>query len=92
MARLFPVLPFSVTLKPPLPTPSIGVPIDVNATRKTKSLSPRGYYQCGDMNHLVQDCSYYIDVYQLTLEQREELIEDLLPLKNAVLLEEEDFA
>jgi len=44
------------------------------------------------MNHLVQDCSYYIDVYQLTLEQREELIEDLLPLKNAVLLEEEDFA
>jgi len=44
------------------------------------------------MNHLVQDGSYYIDICQLTLEQWEELIEDLLPLKDAVLLEEEDFA
>jgi len=38
-----------------------------------------------------------MDVYQLTMEQREELIEDLLVLKDAVLmeescsLEEEDF-
>ena len=92
MVRLSPVLPLSVTLKPPLPTLSIGVLIDVDATRKTRSLSPWGYYQCGDMNHLVQDCSYYIDICQLTLEQWEELIEDLLPLKDVVLLEEEDFA
>jgi len=39
-----------------------------------------------------------MDVRQLTIEQQEELIEDLLVLKNAVLiekacpLEEEDFA
>jgi len=39
-----------------------------------------------------------MDVYQLTTEQREELIEDLLALKDAVLMEEscppeeEDFA
>jgi len=39
-----------------------------------------------------------MDVYQLTLEQQEELIEDLLALKDAVPLvesrppEEEDFA
>jgi len=29
-----------------------------------------------------------MDVYQLTSEQREELIEDLLTLKDAVLIEE----
>jgi len=29
-----------------------------------------------------------MDVYQLTMEQREELIEDLLVLKDAVLMEE----
>jgi len=29
-----------------------------------------------------------MDVYQLTLEQQEELIEDLLALKNVVLTEE----
>jgi len=39
-----------------------------------------------------------MDIHQLTTEQREELIEDLLALKDAVLieesclLEEEDFA
>ena len=31
-----------------------------------------------------------MDIHQLTLEQREELIEDLLALKDAVLSEESD--
>ena len=50
------------------------------------------------MNHVVRDCPYYIDIHQLTMEQQEELIEDLLMLKDAVLmkescsLKEEDFA
>jgi len=50
------------------------------------------------MNHLVQDCPHRIDICQLTSEQWEELIEDLLALKNIVPLEEscspeeEDFA
>ena len=50
------------------------------------------------MNHVVQDCPHCMDVRQLTSEQREESIEDLLALKDAVLLkessspEEEDFA
>ena len=72
--------------------------MDVNTTRKTKSLPPRGCYQCGDANHLVQDCPHRMDVRQLTAEQRKKLIEDLLALKDVVpteesclLEEEEDF-
>jgi len=99
VVRLPPALPLSVTPKPLLPAPSMGVPIDVDTTRKTRSLSPRGCYRCGDANHLVRDCPYHMDVYQLTSEQREELFEDLLALKDMVLIEEscplkeeEDFA
>jgi len=62
--------------------------MDVDATRKTRSLSPRGCYQCGDTNHLVRDCPHCIDIHQLTSEQWEELFEDLLALKDAVLIEE----
>jgi len=66
----------------------MGVPMDVNAIRRTRSLPPQGYYQCGDANHLVRDCPHHMDVCQLTSEQREELFEDLLALKDAVLIEE----
>jgi len=46
----------------------------------------------------VKDCPYRLDVRRLTAEQREELIEDLMALKDAVEEEEvcsapeEDFA
>ena len=72
--------------------------MDVNAARKARFLPPRGYYRCRDANHVVRDCPHRMDVCQLTTEQREELIEDLLALKDTVLmeescpLEEEDFA
>ena len=73
--------------------------MDVDTTRKTRALPPRGYYRCRDANHLVRDCPHRMDVRQLTAEQREELIEDLLALKDAVPIEEscppeeeEDFA
>ena len=62
--------------------------MDVDTTRKTRSLPPRGCYRCGDANHLVRDCPHRMDVCQLTAEQREELIEDLLALKDAVPIEE----
>jgi len=99
MARLPPVPPLPVTPKPPPPAPSMGIPMDVDTTRKTRALPPRGCYRCRDANHLVRDCPHRMDVRQLTVEQREELIEDLLALKDAVLIEEscppeeeEDFA
>ena len=42
VARLPPVLPLPVTPKPPLPTLSMGIPMDVDTTRKTRSLPLRG--------------------------------------------------
>jgi len=98
VVRLPPALPLPVAPKPPPPTPSMGVPMDVDATRKTRSLPPRGCYRCRDMNHVVRDCPHRMDVRQLTTEQWEELIKDLLALKDAVPVEEsgppegEDFA
>ena len=80
--------PPPVILKPPPTTLSMGVPMDVNVTRKARSLPPRGCYRCGDMNHIVQDCPHCLDVCQLTTEQRKELIEDLLVLKDAVPIED----
>ena len=88
IVRLPPVPPLLVTPKPPPPAPSMGVPMDVNATRRTRSLPPQGCYRCGDANHLVRDYPHRMDVCQLTSEQREELFEDLLVLKDAVLIEE----
>ena len=73
---------------PPPPAPFGGVPMDVDAVRKTRSLPPRGCYRCGEANHLVKDCPHHLDVRRLTAEQREELIEDLMALKDAVEEEE----
>jgi len=72
--------------------------MDIDAVRKTCSLPPRGWYRCGEANHLVKDCPHRLDVQRLTAEQREELIEDLMALKDTVEEEEvcsvleEDFA
>jgi len=62
--------------------------MDVDAVRKTRSLSPQGCYQCGEASHLVKDCPYRLDVQKLTVEQWEELIEDLMALKDTVEEEE----
>jgi len=58
--------------------------MDIDAVWKTCSLPPRGCYRCREANHLVKDCPYHLDVQRLTAEQREELIEDLMALKDAV--------
>jgi len=62
--------------------------MDVDAVQKTRSLLLRGCYQCREANHLIKDCSHCLDVQRLTAEQREELIEDLIALKDAVEEEE----
>ena len=75
-------------LPPPPSAPSGRIPIDVDAVRKTRFLPPQGCYRCREANHLVKNCPYHLDVWRLTAEQREELIEDLIVLKNAVEEEE----
>jgi len=62
--------------------------MDIDAVRKACSLPPQGCYQCGEANHLVRDCPHHLDVWKLTVEQQEELIEDLMALKDA--MEEEE--
>jgi len=62
--------------------------MDIDTVWKTRSLPLQGCYRCGETNHLVKDCSHHLDVQRLTTEQREELIEDLMALKDAVEKEE----
>jgi len=55
--RSLPAAPPSIPPRPPPPppTPSGGVPMDVDAVRKTRSLPLRGCYRCGEANYLVKD-------------------------------------
>ena len=82
-------LPQSILpLVPPRPTPPVpfrGIPIDVDAVRKIRSLLSRGYYWYRETSHLIKDCPYRLDIWKLTVEQREELIEDLMALKDTVV-------
>jgi len=54
--------PPPVILKPPPTTPSMGVPMDMDVTRKARSLPPSGCYRCRDVNHVVRDCPHHLDV------------------------------
>jgi len=62
--------------------------MDVDTVQKMHSLPPRGCYWCREANHLVKDYPYRLDIQRLTTEQREELIEDLMALKDIVEEEE----
>jgi len=62
--------------------------MDVDAVQKMCSLPLQDCYRCRETNHLVKDCPHRLDVWRLTTEQREELIEDLMALKDAVEKEE----
>jgi len=66
----------------------MGVLMDVDATKKARSLPPQECYQYRNTNHVVWDCPHCMDIYQLTTEQWKELIEDLLALKDVVLIKE----
>jgi len=62
--------------------------MDIDAVQKMRPLPPQGCYRCRETNHLVKNCPHCLDVRRLTTEQREELIEDLMALKDAVEEEE----
>jgi len=62
--------------------------MDVDVVRKARSLPLQEYYRCREANHLIRDCLHHLDIQKLTVEQQEELIEDLMALKDAVEEEE----
>jgi len=62
--------------------------MDVDTVRKACPTPPWECYRCREPNHLVKDCPYCLDIWRLTAEQQEELIEDLMALKDAVTEEE----
>lgn len=55
----------------------LGIPIDVNVAYKPHLIFVKECYHYGDPNHMVCDCPARLDVQQLTIEQQEELIENL---------------
>jgi len=59
--------------------------MDVDTVWKTRPAPLQGCYQCGEPNHLVKDCPHRLDVRRLTIEQREELIKDLMALKDVAV-------
>jgi len=66
--------------------------MDVDTVWKMCPTPLRGCYRCGEPNHLVKDCPHRLDVQRLTTEQQEELIKDLMALKDAVAEEEVGFS
>ena len=62
--------------------------MDVDTVQQTRPAPLRGCYRCGEPNHLIKDCPHHLDVRRLTAEQREELIEDLMALKDVAAEEE----
>jgi len=76
--------PSPVPPRPPPPVPFEGISMDVDIVWKTHSLPLQGYYRCREANHLVKNCPHHLDIQRLTMKQREELIEDLMALKDAV--------
>lgn len=75
----FPTPAVRTTPAPPLPTPHLPapVPMDVDAARR-RANTPPTCYRCGQTGHLRRDCSLRHDTRYMTLEEKEDVIQQLL--------------
>lgn len=74
--------PQQPAISKPLPP---GVPMDVDAARRAGKI-PGNCYRCGETGHRARDCPTGFDVRALSADARDELLEDLLALKDSAEL------
>jgi hypothetical protein len=64
-------------LPPPVPSFPAPVPMDVDAVRR-RTVHPQTCYQCGQSGHLRRDCTLRHDTRYMTLDEKEDLIQQLM--------------